>query len=104
VAPTRDFVTCYDLQIKVAASENQVELFHQAFCKWYLNLCEANTCALIYLWSSRIRDDEGILIKNPMDVPMVLPLLKKFVHKLFLRMTRGVYHVQVLLGTLCAGG
>jgi len=30
---------------------------------------------------------------------MALPLLKKFIHKLFLRMTGSTYHVQVLLGT-----
>ena len=30
---------------------------------------------------------------------MVLPLLKQFVHKLFLQTTGGAYHVQVLLGT-----
>jgi len=30
---------------------------------------------------------------------MALPLLKKFVHKLFFCMTGGTYHIQVLLGT-----
>jgi len=30
---------------------------------------------------------------------MALPLLKKFVHKLFLCTTSGAYHIQVLLGT-----
>jgi len=47
----------------------------------------------------RVYDKEGILIENPMDIPMALPLLKKFIHKLFLCTTGGVYHVQVLVGT-----
>jgi len=34
-----------------------------------------------------------------MDILISLPLLKKFVHILFLRTTSGVYHVQVLLRT-----
>ncbi len=99
VVPTRDFVTHYDLRIKVAAGENQVELFHQAFCKWYLKLYKADPRTLIYLWASRIHDEEGIWIKNPMDIPMVFPLLKMFVHILLLCMMGGAYHVQVLLGT-----
>ncbi len=99
VAPVKDYVTRYDLRIKVVAGENQVELFHQAFCKWFLKLCEADPQALIYLWTSQVRDEEGLLIENPTDIPMALLLLKKFVHKLFLRTTGGAYHVQVLLGT-----
>jgi len=39
------------------------------------------------------------LIENPTDIPTSLPLLKKFVHKLFLCTTNRAYHVQVLLGT-----
>jgi len=81
------------------AGENQVELFPQAFCKWFLKLREANNEVIIYPWAEQVRDEEGLLIKNPMDIPMALPLLKKFVHKLFLQMTGGMYHVQVLLGT-----
>jgi len=100
VAPVKDFVTQYDLRIKVAAGENQIELFHQAFCKWYLKLCEANPQAIIYPWASQVRDNEGILIENLTNIPMALPLLKKFVHKLFLRTMGGAYHVQVLLGTM----
>jgi len=38
------------------------------------------------------------LIENPTDIPTNLPLLKKFVHKLFLCMAGGDYHVQVLMG------
>jgi len=89
----------FDLCIKAAVGGNQVDLFHQAFCKWYLKLCKADSQAIIYLWAERVRDKEGILIKNPMDMPMVLPLLKKFMHKLFLHTMGGAYHVQVLLGT-----
>jgi len=37
VAPIKTYVTRYDLRIKVKVGENQVELFHQAFCKWFLN-------------------------------------------------------------------
>ncbi len=99
VAPVRDYVTPYDLRIKVAAGENQVELFHQAFCKWYLKLREVDPRALLYPWAERVRDEEGILIEKPTDIPTALPLFKKFVHKLFLRTTGGAYHVQVLLGT-----
>jgi len=39
------------------------------------------------------------LIENPTDIPTNLPLLKKFVHKLFLCMAGGDYHVQVLMGS-----
>jgi len=42
VEPPRDHVIRYDLCIKVAVGENQVELFHQAFCKWYLKVKEAD--------------------------------------------------------------
>jgi len=38
-------------------------------------------------------------IENPTDIPLNLPLLKKFVHKLFLHTTGGDYHVQVLMGS-----
>jgi len=34
-----------------------------------------------------------------MDIPMALPFLKKFIHKLFLSMSGGAYHIQVLMGT-----
>jgi len=54
---------------------------------------------IIYPWTEQVRDEEGLLIENPMDIPTALPLLKKFVHKLFLRTTGGAYHIQVLLGT-----
>jgi len=99
VAPIKTYVTRYNLRIKVKASENQVQLFHTAFCKWFLKLREADPQALIYPWAESIHDEEGILIKNPTNIPTSLPLLKKFVHKLFLQTTRGAYHVQVLMGT-----
>jgi len=38
VAPIKIYMTRYNLRIKAAAGENQVELFHQAFCKWFLKL------------------------------------------------------------------
>ena len=62
-------------------------------------LREANPQALIYPWVESVRDEEGILIENPTNIPTLFPLLKKFVHKLFLRTTGGAYHVQVLMGT-----
>jgi len=49
VALVKDYVTRYNLCIKVAAGENQVKLFHQAFCKWYLKLREVDPQTLIYL-------------------------------------------------------
>jgi len=99
VALIKTYVTRYNLQIKVDARENQVKLFHQAFCKWFLKLREANNQVIIYPWAERVRDEEGLFIENPTDIPMALPFLKKFMHKLFLRMTGGAYHVQVLLRT-----
>jgi len=99
VAPIKTYMTRYDLHIKVVAGKNQVELFHQAFCKWFLKLREANKQAIIYPWVEQVWDEEGILIENLTDIPMALPLLKKFMHKIFLCTTGGAYHVQVLLGT-----
>jgi len=87
------------LHIKVTARENQVELFHQAFCKWYLKVKEADHQAILYPWKGKDRDKEGVLIENPTDIPTALPLLKKFINKLFLWMTGGNYYIQVLLGT-----
>jgi len=73
-------VNCYDLQIKVVTRENQVKLFHQTFCKWYLKVREVDAQVTIYPWAEKIREEEDIIIENPMDIPTVLPLLKKFVH------------------------
>jgi len=39
------------------------------------------------------------VIENPTDIPITLPSLKKFVHKLFLQTTGGDYHIQVLMGS-----
>jgi len=47
IALVKDYITRYNLCIKVAAGENQVELFHQVFCKWYLKLREADPQALL---------------------------------------------------------
>jgi len=49
VDPLCKHVIRYNLCIKVAAGENQVELFHQAFCKWYLKVKDADQQAAIYL-------------------------------------------------------
>jgi len=64
-----------------------------------LKLRKADNAVIIYPWAEQVRDEEGILIENPMDIPTALPLLKKFVHKLFLQTTGGAYHVPSLLGT-----
>jgi len=88
----------YDLCIKVTAGKNQVKLFHQAFCKWYLKVKEADQTAVLYPWKGTDCDEAAMLIENPANIPMALPLLKKFVNKLFLCMTRGNYYIQVMLG------
>ncbi len=54
---------------------------------------------MIYPWAEKVCDEDELLIENPTNIPTALPFLKKFVHKLFLRMTGRAYHVQVLLGT-----
>jgi len=59
VALVKDFVMQYDLHIKVATGENQVESFHQAFCKWYLKLCKANPQVIIYPWASKVQMTKG---------------------------------------------
>jgi len=38
VMPRKQNVSRYNLHIKVVARENQVKLFHKAFCKWYLKV------------------------------------------------------------------
>ena len=38
------------------------------------------------------------MVENPTDIPTSLPLLKKFVNKLFLRTMGSNYYIQVLLG------
>jgi len=35
VEPPRMIIKCYDLCLKVPGGDNQVNLFHQAFTKWY---------------------------------------------------------------------
>jgi len=40
-----------------------------------------------------------MIIENPMDIPMNLLILRKFMHKLLICMTRGDYHIQVLMGS-----
>jgi len=54
VVPVKNYVTRYNLCIKVDAGENQVELFHQAFCKWFLKVQEADSSTIIYLWAETI--------------------------------------------------
>jgi len=49
-------VAYYNLRIKVAAGKNQVELFHQPFCKWYLKIREVDAQAVIYPWMEKVWD------------------------------------------------
>jgi len=70
------------------------------FTKWYQKVREVNGTAILYPWAaSDCLEDMPLLIKNSTNVPMALPLLCKFVHKLFLRTLGGDYHVQVLMGS-----
>jgi len=54
-----DYVIHYNLHIKVAAGKNQVELFYQAFCEWYLKLKEANHQTIIYAWKGMGHNKEA---------------------------------------------
>jgi len=68
--------------------------------KWYQKVREVNGTAILYPWAaSDHNEDLSLLIENLTDVPTVLPLLLKFVHNLFLRMSGGDYHIQVLMGS-----
>jgi len=100
VEPARLIVRRYDLCLKVAEGEDQINLFHQAFTKWYNKVREADSQIILYPWTASDRAENPMpVIKNPMDIPLTLPNLKKFVHKLFLRTTGGDYHIQVLMGS-----
>jgi len=59
---------------------------------------EADQQAAIYPWKGTDRDEEALLIENLTDIPTALPLLKKFVNKLFLQMTGGNYYIQAMVG------
>jgi len=84
----------------VAGGDDQISLFHQALVKWYQKVREADATAILHPWATNDRnEDPSPLIENPTDVPTALPLLHKFVHKLFLRTSGGDYHVQILMGS-----
>jgi len=75
-------------------------LFHQALLKWYQKVREVDGMVILYPWATTDRNEApSQLIENLTDIPTALPLLCKFVHKLFLRTTGGNYHVQVLMGS-----
>jgi len=101
VVPRRTVIKRYDLRLLVQKGNDQVNLFHQVFTQWYNKVREVDNKAVIYpCWASDDRRENLInCIENPTDIPLNLPLLKKFVHKLFLRTTGGDYHVQVLMGS-----
>jgi len=96
----RSIVKRYDLCLNVQKDDNQVNLFHQVFTQWYNKVQEADHKAVIYLWTDADhRKNPTMCIANPTDIPLNLPLLKKFVHKLFLCTTGGDYHIQILMGS-----
>jgi len=68
--------------------------------KWYQKVRKADGSIILYPWAAvDCNEDPSPLIENSTDIPNSLPLLCKFVHKLFLRMSGGDYHVQVLMGS-----
>jgi len=80
--------------------EDQINLFHQAFTKWYNKVWEADPQIILYPWTAHDWAENLMpVIENLTDIPLTLPNLKKFVHKLFLRTTGGDYHIQVLMGS-----
>jgi len=98
--PVRPVIKRYDLQLVVAGGDDQITLFHQAFLKWYQKVREADGSIILYPWAAVDRnEDPSPLIENSTDIPNSLPLLRKFVHKLFLRTSGGDYHMQVLMGS-----
>jgi len=100
VEPMHPIVHRYDLCLKVAEGEDQINLFHQAFTKWYSKIQEADSQIVLYPWTAHDQAENLMpVIENPTDIPLTLPNLKKFVHKLFLQTTRGDYHIQVLMGS-----
>jgi len=90
----------YDLRLQVQEGDDQVNIFHQAFTKWFSKVQEADSTIVLYQWTEADRmEDLTLLIENITDVPTNLLLLRKFVHKLFLHTTGGELHVQVLMGS-----
>jgi len=86
--------------LQVQAGDDQVNIFHQVFTKWFSKVREADSTIVLYQWTAADRmEDPTLLIENTTDVPTNLLLLRKFVHKLFLRTTGGELHVQVLMGS-----
>jgi len=43
LTPARPIICQYDLCLKVAEGEDQINLFHQVFTKWYNKVCKANS-------------------------------------------------------------
>jgi len=100
VEPQRTIIKRYDLRLKVPEGEDQVNLFHQAFTKWFNKVREVDNHIILYPWTEADRlENPTLIIENPTDIPTNILILKKFVHKLFLRTTGGDYHIQVLMGS-----
>jgi len=98
--PARSIIRRYDLCLNIAEGEDQINLFHQVFTKWYNKVREADPKIVLYPWAASDREEQPTqLIENPTDIPLTLPILRKFVHKLFLRTNGGEYHIQVLMGS-----
>jgi len=61
---------------------------------------EVDNSIILYLWAAADWiENPTLIIKNSMDIPTNLIILRKFVHKLFLQTTRGDIHIQVLMGS-----
>jgi len=95
--PAYSIIWWYDLHLKVAEGGDQINLFHQVFTKWYNKVREADPKIILYPWAvSNCIEQPTQLIENPTDIPLTLPILRKFIHKLFLCTTGGDYHIQVI--------
>jgi len=100
VEPQRTIIKHYDLRLKVPDGEDQVNLFHQAFTKWFNKVREVDNHIILYPWTEADRlEHPTLIIENPTDIPTNILILKKFVHKLFLRTMGRDYHIQVLMGS-----
>ena len=74
--PGMAIIKWFKLCIKVAAGEDQVMLFHQAFAKWYQKVREVDIKATLYPWATANQLETPLLIKNLTDIQTTLPLIK----------------------------
>jgi len=63
----------------VLKGEDQVNLFHQVFTKWYNKVREADSKAILFPWSAvDCEEHPTLLVENPTDIPQNVILLKKY--------------------------